>query len=743
MTFPNPVPDYVFPRPPALDAVPEWRPSTPGLTLDGGAVRFRDPLFAATPGAPFPAYIKQPTARGRAFGVLTRPRFAQADQWALAHIAVEPGTSLYGTGEQPGRLLRNGIKRSIWTTDCFGYEESMPSLYQAHPWVLGVRPDGTAFGVIHETTHRGVVDLRDGILFAAQYSTRDTQSPGVTVIEGQSAQEVLRVLARLTGTMPMPPRWAIQYQQCRWSYEPDSRVREIAEGFRSRKLPCGVIWMDIDYMFGYRCFTFDTGKFPEPKALNDYLHSIGFKSVWMIDPGLMTDDHYPAYREGKAGDHFIKNRFGHDFVGKVWPGPCSFPDFTRQRTRDWWGTLYKDYMATGLDGVWNDMNEPAVFDVPNKQMPESNVHEADPELGGRGNHLRYRNIFGMQMVRASRHGMEKANPDKRPFVLTRSNFLGGHRYAATWTGDNKSNWRHLRWSIPMVLNLGLSGQPFVGPDIGGFADNADGELFARWMGIGALLPFGRGHSVKDSIDHEPWSFGEKCEATCRRALERRARLLPYLYTLFRESHLTGLPVARPLFFANPKQRALRAVDDSFLLGDALLVRCNVWSNSEMKRDPKGMPTSGLGGIGAASAPLPELSAGNWCPFELLDPHTPIAKLQRDPDLPELFLKPGSILPIGPVMQFDGEKPLDPLTLVIALDHNQEARGELYEDSGDGYHYEKGDFALTQFEAKATGKSVVVTGRQTEGVYPVPQRQVEVIVLHQDGHISKGEYHASN
>jgi len=725
--------DYSFSRAPRVRDVAQWRGGVARKLQEGGH-RFRDPEFQSVPGVPFPAYTKQPTELERtdaSAGTSKRPpeavRFAQVKGWNAAQVEVEPGTSLYGTGEQPGRLNRIGIKRDIWTTDCFGYEESMPSLYQAHPWVLAVRKDGTAFGVIYETTHRAVIDLRDGIFFAARYTTKETQSPGIVIFEGRDAADVLRQLAAMVGRMQMPPRWALQYQQCRWSYEPDSKVREIAEGFRSRKIPCGVIWMDIDYMFGFRCFTFDTGKFPNPRDLNDHLHGIGFKSVWMIDPGLMTDDQYPAYRTGKHGDHFVKNRWGYDFVGKVWPGPCSFPDFLRKRTRDWWASLYADYMATGIDGVWNDMNEPAVFDVPNKQMPESNRHETDENLGGPGNHLRYRNIYGMQMVRASRDGIQKANPEKRPFILTRSNFLGGHRYAATWTGDNKSNWRHLRWSIPMVLNLGMSGQPFVGPDIGGFADNADAKLFARWMGIGAMLPFARGHSVKDSVPHEPWSFGPQCERTCRLALERRARLMPFMYTLFRESHMTGLPVARPIFFADKSDPALRSVDDAFLLGDSLLVRCNVW-------EP---------GTGGALAKLP-ISDSVWYALPLLETGSeamPGTKVLDD-DLPELFVRAGKILPVGPVMQYDGERPLDPLTLIVALDKTGSASGELYEDSGDGYGFEKGDFALTKFEARTGADGVLVTAKKVEGIYPVPNRSVEVVVLRHGQAPTTGRFKAS-
>jgi alpha-glucosidase len=303
------------------------------------------------------------------------------------------------------------------------------------------------------------------------------------------------------------------------------------------------------------------------------------------------------------------------------------------------------------------------------------------------------------MVRASREGIQAVNPDKRPFVLTRSNFLGGHRYAATWTGDNASDWDHLRWSIPMALNLGLSGQPFVGPDIGGFAGDADGHLFARWMGIGALLPFARGHSIKGSRDHEPWSFGPRCERVCRLALERRYRLLPYLYTLFREASQTGMPVVRPLFFADPTDPALRGADDAFLLGDDVLVR------------------SRTSFTGIWGAPMP---AGRWVPFE------PASNTDRE--LPDLFIREGAVVPLGPVMQYVGEKPLDPLTLVINPDAGGCASGLLYEDAGDGFGFERGEYRLTRFTATTSAKGVAIEQTILDGGWPSPQREIRTLTV---------------
>lgn len=620
--------------------------------------RFRDPAHRAELLPPFPALVRAPVTTGpapRDFPVT--PLFADAARRRTIVVEGEPGTSYYGTGEVSGPLERSGRRVVCWNADCFGYDDKAPSLYQSHPWVLAVRRDGNAYGVMVETTHRCRITTGRGIVFECE-----GHSPGVIVIDGDSPQDVVKELAVLTGYMPMPPKWALGYQQCRWSYEPESRVREIAAEFRARKIPCDVIWLDIDYMDGFRCFTFDREKFPDPARLFADLHAQGFRVVCMIDPGIKVDPAYSVYAAGRRGGHFVSTRDGAEYHGKVWPGDCAFPDFTNARAREWWAGLFKDFMANGIDGVWNDMNEPAVFDGPGKTMPETNRHDADAELGGAGgdrsraDHARHHNLYGMQMVRATREGIERARPGTRPFVLTRSSFLGGQRYAATWTGDNTSDRNHLRWSIPMVLNLGLSGQPFCGPDIGGFIGNATPELFARWMGIGALLPFARGHSTKDSKDHEPWSFGEECERAGRAALERRYRLMPYLYTVFHEAHATGLPVARPAFFADPRDPYLRAVEDAFLLGESVLAVADTIG--------RGAPQRILSGV-----------FERWREFE------PAA--EKIDELPRLFIRPGAIVPLGPVMQRVDEKPLDTLTLIVNPHERGNAAGMMYEDTGDG------------------------------------------------------------
>jgi alpha-glucosidase len=630
--------------------------------LDAGCARFRDPAYASVPLPPFPAYEHEPVDLGTPVGtVQARPRFARCNDQSVVEILGLERCSFYGTGEQAGTLLRNGTRKTLWNNDHFDYTTNSRNLYQSHPFIFALRPDGSAVGVIIETTHRCDVELGGGARIHVH-----GPSPAVVIIERDSPQELLRALHRLIGTIPLPPLWAIGYHQCRWSYEPDAKLLEIASEFRARRIPCDCLWFDIDYMDGFRCFTFDRAKFPQVAKLNRTLQSKGFRTIYMIDCGIKVDPEYDVYAEGREGRHFIADSRGGEYHGQVWPGDCAFPDFTRAATRSWWASLYRDFISHGIDGVWNDMNEPAVFGGVEKTMPVDNRHDADAELGGPGSHARYHNLYGMLMVRATREGIAGARPDKRPFVLTRSNFLGGQRYAATWTGDNRSDWNHLRWSIPMALNMSLSGQPFVGPDIGGFIGDADGELFARWMGIGSLLPFARAHSEKTTKPHEPWSFGEECERICRIALQRRYRLLPYLYTLFRQASMCGDPIVRPLFFADPSDARLRAIDDAFLLGPDLLVMCHVHP-----------------GTPAALAPCP---LEGWKQLEITK--------ETHRDLPRLFLRPGAALPLGPVREWTTQPVDEPALELVCNPANGVASCRIYTDAGDGQGHRRGEHCTT-------------------------------------------------
>jgi alpha-glucosidase len=622
-------------------------------------------------------------------------QFRQVHGRVAVSVAVDEGTSLYGTGEVPGPLLRDGQRTVCWNTDAYAYGLKSESLYQSHPWVLAVRADGTSFGVLADTSYRCLVDLKGDILFVA-----DGPRFPVIIIDRESPQAVLRGLAELTGTMEMPPLWALGYHQCRYSYTPDQRVLEVAENFRDKAIPCDVIWLDIDYMESYRSFTFSSWDFPDPRALHDKLHDQGFHTVAIIDPGIAQAPGYHVYDSGQKIDAWVRNRNNQVYTGDVWPGLCVFPDFTRADVRRWWAGLYPLFLTTGVDGIWNDMNEPAVFNVDGHTMPVHNLHRADPDLGGPASHDRYHNVYGELMARATREGVLDGRPDLRPFVLTRANFIGGHRYAATWTGDNVASWQHLDFSIPMVLNLGLSGQPFAGPDIGGFAGKGDGPMFARWMGFGALFPFARGHTGKGNIDKEPWAFDDEVEKTCRLALQGRYRLIPYMYTVFREAAETGLPIWRPLFFADPADPDLRSVDDAFLMGSDLLIQVNTSRT------------------GQTESPLP---AGDW-----QDITEAVYGVSDHPDLPRLLLRDGTILPLGPIVQHLDQGLARELTALVNPDSGGLAEGWFYEDDGVSFDFKSGGFRLNQWTYDSANRAVLENG--TEGNWPQPDRRLPAILF---------------
>jgi alpha-glucosidase len=666
----------------------------PGITrffADGADFSSLSPSFAV---------INKPEVKGPVpADWKVMPEFVVSDKKYSAIVKTEKGTSLYGTGEIAGPLLRDGKVTYTWNIDSVGYGGWKKNLYQSHPWVLAVRKDGTSFGVLADTTYKLKIDLTNGISF-----TSEGHPFPVYIIDADSPQQVMKKLSVLIGTIALPPKWAIGYHQCRWSYYPEARAKEIADEFRRRKLPCDVIWFDIHYMDGYRVFTFDDELYPDPKRMNDYLHDNGFKSIWMIDPGVKKEEGYWVYDQGVAGNHFIKDKNGVEFNGKVWPGQCAFPDYTRPETQQWWSGLYKDFMATGIDGVWNDMNEPALIQLP-KTMPGSNLHSGGGELPP-ADHALYHNVYGMLMVKYSREGIMAANPDKRPFILTRSNFIGGQRYAATWTGDNLATWKHVRHANTMILNMGLSGQPFVGPDIGGFIGPGTPNMFARWFGVGVFYPFSRGHATEGSINKEPWEFGPEVETSCKTALERRYRLMPYLYTLFQESSKNGMPVMRPTFFADPADPALRDQYESFLVGSDLLVLAQLKKAANTKH---------------------AMLKGIWRTISLVgEDHT------KDVNQPELKIRGGAIIPLGKIIQSTVEKSLDPLTLLVCLDENGMAEGVLYEDAGEGYGYQNGDYLLTKYSAVSKDGKVIVKIALEEGKMKRPDREVVVEVVTEDG-----------
>lgn len=660
-------------------------------TADNGVAVFVPEHFDAAQHLPSPIFVRELVPQGHVPGNWQLfPQFSTENGKSVATIHVGDA-DLYGTGEVFGHLRRNGETEGFWNKDNGAYAaENGKRLYQAHPWVLGVRKDGTAFGIIGDNTWKSRLTTDTTIRFES-----DGPAFRVVVIEKDSPEEVLKTLARLSGTMDLPPLWSLGYQQCRFSYHPDTRVKEIADTLRLKQIPCDVIWMDIHYMDEYRIFTFNKNEFSKPKELNEYLHSKNLKSVYMIDPGVKVDPDYFVDKAGTERDYWVKDKDGRVFEGNVWPGKCHFPDFTRPEVRQWWGSLYNDFMAQGVDGVWNDMNEPSVFGGPDGSMPEDNIHLGGDGLAP-GPHLRYHNQYGFNMVRASRAGILQANPDKRPFVLSRSNFLGGQRYAATWTGDNWSSYEHMRLSIPMTLNMGLTGQCFNGPDIGGFLNNCTPDLLAHWTATGVYFPFVRNHSCDGTVNQEPWAMGETTEQACRTAINRRYRLLPYIYTLFREASESGMPVMRPVFLADTRDQSLRGEDQAFMLGQDLLIIPR-W---------------------AKNVQLPQ---GDW---DLIS----FENERSDNYQAYVALRPGAIVPMANLYQNTVDYSTDSLTLLVNPAADGTAEGTLYEDEGNGFDYRTGSYAVYQLKAATTGKKITVSISQTDGQLQVAPKNLRIGIV---------------
>jgi alpha-glucosidase len=569
--------------------------------------------------------------------------------WAL-------GTDAYGLGQQVGPLRRNGRGHQLWNTDAWCYGDETPALYQSHPWVLALKPDGRALGILAETSRRlSVTVADDGVEFAVEGEPCE-----VHLIDGAGPGDVLRALAAMTGTIARPPRWALGYHQCRWSYESEGELRAIAARLRAEAVPCDALWFDIDYMDRFRVFTWDPKRFPDPRGLTRDLEDQGFHSVAIVDPGVALADDYEVCADGLAGRHFVEDAQGRPVRGRVWPGVCHFPDFTRPATREWWAGLIESLVRdSGLHGLWNDMNEPSLFRTAQGTLPDDAHHRG---LGG-GSHGRFHNLYGQLMSEATLDGVRAARPEARPFVLTRAAHLSTARHAATWTGDNQSRWEDLRWAVPMVLGLGLSGQPFSGPDLGGFFGAPDGELFVRWFELGAYLPFCRGHSEKTSPRKEPWSFGPRALAQVRAALEERMRILPTLVSAFEVAAREGLPVCRPLWWLDPN---LRRADDVFLLGTDLLVAPVLEQGATSRR-----------------VPLPA-NPGGWFPRHVDGPASTDGEVTVPAPLGTCptFARAGSILVEAATRQHTGQAD-DERTWNVYLDDQGRARAVLFEDQGEG------------------------------------------------------------
>jgi alpha-glucosidase len=610
------------------------------------------------------------------------------------------GERYFGCGERTSGLEKTGSYQLFWNVDPpAGHTASFNNLYASIPFALSLA-NGRAYGLFFDNTHRAEFDLALENEGRAYYGAEGGNLV-YYVFCGQTPRDVLDRYTELTGRTPMPPLWSLGNQQCRYSYMDEDEVRRVARGFRERDIPCDVIYLDIHYMDGYRVFTWNGERFPEPERLISDLGEEGFRVVTIVDPGVKVDENYPVYVEGRERDLFCKTLNGEEYHNVVWPGTCAFPDFTNPQTREWWGENHKALLDKGVAGVWCDMNEPSLFVPRNSTMPGDVVHPGGSD-GEAKYHAQIHNSYGSLMARAAREGLLGLRPGERPFVITRAGYAGLQRHALQWTGDNSSWWEHLWMSMPQLQNLGLSGVAWAGVDVGGFWGDTNGELLARWTEFGIFQPFCRNHTAIGTRRQEPWAFGEPFESACRKMLKLRQRLLPYLYTAFEECHRTGAPILRPLLFEYPEDETTYTADDEFLLGDALLAA------------PIARP-----GIEHRHVYLPR---GCWFHFwtgERFDgpahvlAHAPLGE-------PPLYVRANTAVSMGPEMGHTGERALDPLTLLL---YPAEGAGEsaLYEDAGDGFGYENGEYARRKISCEESRGHITVRIGAREGSF-VPERR---------------------
>lgn len=623
------------------------------------------------------------------------------------HRASEVET-YYGFGEKAfPEMSRNGKFIVNWNTDTFSYPVGTDPLYQSIPFFYALY-DGKAYGLFFNNTFRTWFDMGKSSPRSYSFGADGGELDYFVFTGGRGRRPdiILQDYAILTGKTPLPPIWALGNQQSRWSYFPEKRVREIAEGFRKHKIPADVIYLDIDYMDGYRVFTWDKKRFPDPAKMISDLKADGFKTVLIIDPGIKVDENYEAYKDGKRNNIFVKNPDGTELVRNVWPQASVFPDFTYSKAREWFGAQYKKHLEEGVAGFWTDMNEPGVFVTdkterpeimhhPEKTFPLNTTHVGDNREFMRGNldmlperdslagtHRRYHNVYGMQMARATFEGVKRLAPEKRPFVLTRAGFAGIQRYAAVWTGDNYASWEHLALTIPMLANLSVSGVPFVGADAGGFNDMPSGELYVRWLQAASLTPFFRSHSVGWVGNKEPWEFGEEFTRINRETVELRYQFLPYLYTLFREHERTGAPVMRPLWYEYPNDKQTYLINDEFMVGSDVLVAPVV---------KEGMRTRGIYlPVGADWV--------DWWTGERIESGK-MHYLKTPVDRLPIFVRVGAVIPTQDVIQHTGQMPASPVTLnvIAGVKPGVTERSLLFQDAGEGFGYWKDGFREVRIE----------------------------------------------
>ncbi|WP_017754209.1 glycoside hydrolase family 31 protein [Calidifontibacillus oryziterrae] len=608
----------------------------------------------------------------------------------------------YGFGEKTGYLNKRGEKMVMWNTDVYApHNPETDPLYQSIPFFMAVR-NGSAYGIFFDNTFKTTFDFKtetDLYSFSANGGQLDYY-----VFSGPSPKDVVRQYTHLTGRMPLPPKWALGYHQSKYSYMSESEVRELIHNFIEKDIPVDAIYLDIHYMDEYRVFTFDQHSFPNPQQLIADLKSKGIHLIPIVDPGVKKDPSYNIYKDGILKNHFCKYLEGDIYIDEVWPGESAFPDFSKTETQKWWADNHTFYTDLGIEGIWNDMNEPAVFNN-TKTMDLEVIHDNDGDIR---THAELHNLYGLLMGMSTYNGLVEQLQGKRPFLLTRAGYSGIQRYAAVWTGDNRSFWEHLEMSLPMCMNLGISGVAFCGPDVGGFAHDCNGQLLTRWIQVGAFTPFFRNHNALDTNSQEPWAFGAKYESIIRKYIQLRYRWLPHLYTLFSECSRTGIPVMRPLVLEYPGDKHVWNLSDQFMIGENVIIAPILRPDTFHR--------------------VVYLPDGEWINYwtdQVLigDKHLLI---EADLETLPIFIKKGAIIAQGASKQSTMVAETD-MQIHIYPDENVASSYTLYDDDGTTFNYMYGQYFEKKITCMYSGDTLNISVENIISTYKPSWKQWKLIV----------------
>ncbi|WP_267202577.1 glycoside hydrolase family 31 protein [Limosilactobacillus kribbianus] len=578
--------------------------------------------------------------------------------------SLAPDEVFYGLGDKPGFLNKRGYDYDNWNVD-FGqvHDESVKCIYKSIPVMYGIK-DNHPYGLFFDNTYKSHFDLGKESENYYYYSAVDG-NVDYYVLGGHTLKDVVANYTYLTGTTPLPQKWTLGYQQSRWGYSTsEQRVEEIADGFAKYHLPLDVIHLDIDYMRGYRDFTWDTTKYSDPKKFVAEMRKCGIRLIPILDAGVKKDeDGYDIYEEGVKNGYFVQNPDGTTYFGRVWPGKAAFPDFGQPRVRQWWAKHIKFFADLGAAGIWNDMNEPASFDgeLPNDLIFSDGEHKST--------HAKMHNVFGQLQAQAAYEGMREAT-EKRPFVITRAAYAGIQKYSTVWTGDNQSIWSNLQLSIPQLTSLGLSGIAIAGTDIGGFQKDTTPELLTRWIEAALFAPLFRNHAEMGTRYQEPWQFDARTLDIYRDYLNLRYRFVPFLYDQFHHETESGLPVMRPLVLNYDQDPQVRQINDEYMVGTSILVA----------------PIVNQG----ATQRLVYLPAGKWLDFwnnaeysgqQSIVVNAPLDKLP-------MFIKADTILPWGNKVKHISDQPEKVMTFRLFGECGSYRH---YQDNGQDFKYQDGEY----------------------------------------------------